>query len=149
MSHDFKNFPELSNSQMNVYYFDSPHQQILEDFDAKVEKVHDGDTITLSTSFRDFQFPMRFLGIDAPELNAGGKEAGDWLRQQIAGEDVQIKIDRNNRVGKYGRLLGRVSFRGMDLGEMMLQLGKVLPFEQRNDGVIPDFNIKLEQARIK
>ena len=149
MTHDFKNFPELTNSQMNVYYFDSPHKQILGSFSARVKKVHDGDTVTLGTDFRDFYFPLRMLGIDALELNAGGKATGDWLREQIEGEDVYITVDADNRVGKYGRLLGKIRFRGMDLGEMMLQLGKVKPFDQRNDGIIPDFGTKLEQARIK
>jgi len=54
MAHDFKRFPELTNNQMNLYYFDSPHQQIAEDFDAKVVNVHDGDTVRLEVSWRDF-----------------------------------------------------------------------------------------------
>ena len=33
MAHDFKKWPELRNSQMALYYFESPHRQITEDFD--------------------------------------------------------------------------------------------------------------------
>ena len=36
MVHDFKAFPELTNSQMDLYYWDSPHKQITDDFDAVV-----------------------------------------------------------------------------------------------------------------
>ena len=45
MAHDFKNFPELTNRQMQVYYFESPHKQVTEDFRGRVIKVTDGDTI--------------------------------------------------------------------------------------------------------
>ena len=136
MAHDFKAFPELSNSQLETLRFESPHMQIEEDFEAVVVKVHDADTITLSVDFRDFDFPLRFLGIDAPELNAGGAVARDWLKGQLQGEHVSIMIDKNNRVGKYGRLLGRVFSRGMDMGETMLRMGLVTTFELRREGQI-------------
>ena len=32
MPHDFINYPELTNNQMNFYYFESPHKQITENF---------------------------------------------------------------------------------------------------------------------
>jgi len=115
--HDFKKYPELTNSQMNMYYFDSPHQQIAEDFDAKVEKVHDGDTITVSCSFRDFNFPIRMANIMAAELNEEhGVEARDHLRNMILGAQVEILIDKTNRVGKYGRLIGKVLHKGFEYG---------------------------------
>jgi len=141
--HDYKNYPELTNTQINEIGFTSPHKQITEDFYAEVVKVHDGDTITLRVDFRDFDFPLRFLGIDAPEMNAGGDIARDWLKEQILGEEVMIQIDRNQRVGKYGRLLGRVISRGMDMGDAELRLGLVTTFDQRREGQIPDINREL------
>ena len=146
MAHDFKKFPELTNNQMNLYYFDSPHAQITEDFEAEVIKVHDGDTITLRTTFRDFDFPLRFLDIDSPELNNGGAEAREWLKGQIEGEKVQIQIDRNNRVGKYGRLLGRVIHRGLNMGNTELRLGYAKAFGKKLENSLPTlertFNLK-------
>ncbi len=138
--HDFKKFPELRKGQLEQLQFLSPHKQITEDFEAEVVRVHDGDTITLSTSFRDFVFPLRFLGIDAPEMNAGGKEARDWLRDRILGEDVQILINAKNRVDKYGRLLGRVFHMGQDVGDEMLRMRLVTTFENRREAEIPDLN---------
>jgi len=135
--HDFKKNPELRNAQIEVMQFESPHKQITEDFTAFVVRVHDGDTITLRTDFRDFDFPLRFLDIDAPEMNAGGEVARDWLRGRILGEEVQIKIDRKNRVDKYGRLLGRVFHMGLDVGEEELQLGLAIPFSRREEGELP------------
>ena len=132
--HDYKNFPELSDSQMEQLQFSSPHEQITEDFVATVVKVHDGDTITLRVDFRDFDFPLRFLDIDAPELNNGGDVAREWLKSKIENQEVQVRIDPQNRVGKYGRLLGRVFYSGMDIGQESLYLGLVKPFGAKKEG---------------
>lgn len=132
--HDWKNFPELSDAQMEQLQFSSPHEQITKDFEAVVVKVHDGDTITLQVDFRDFNFPLRFLDIDAPELNNGGDVSREWLKNKIEGRDVQVRIDPKNRVGKYGRLLGRVFYQGMDIGQEELYLGLVKPFGKKKEG---------------
>jgi len=137
--HDFERFPELANSQMAVYYFESPHKQIFDDFRAKVVKVHDGDTITVRTSFRDFDFPIRMIGIDAPELNMeGGKESQSYLEGQILNEEVDIIVNRKQRVGKWGRLLGQVFFGGRCLGDELIRSGLAWPFGQRREGLIPE-----------
>lgn len=143
MAWDFKTKPELPNSMLEFYYWESPHKQIFEDFSAFVVRVHDGDTITLRCNFRDFDFPIRFLDIDAPELNAPrGHEVRDWLKKRIEGEEVDIIIDKKNRTEKWGRLLGKVMHRGMDMGDDMMRQGLVWPFGRRREGEIP--NIKKE-----
>ena len=133
--HDYKEFPELTNNEINEMQLTSPHKQITEDFDAMVVKVHDGDTITLRTNFRDFDFPLRLLGIDSPEMNAGGGEARDWLKAKILGANVRIEIDKKVRVGKWGRLLGKVIHRGLDVGEEEIYLGLATPFEERGEEI--------------
>ena len=139
MAHDFVMYPELTNKQIQEFGFESPHPQITEDFNAFVEKVTDGDTIKLSTDFRDFIFPLRFLNINAPEMSEGGEEAKAWLKDLIEGTEVLIKMNRYNRVGKYGRLLGQVFSLGMDVGSMMLQFGLAKPFGAK-DGSIPNID---------
>lgn len=126
--HDYIKFPELTNRQLNDFGYSSPHIQITEDFRAMVLRVVDGDTIRLRTGFRDFDFPLRFLGINAPELSEGGAEAKEWLKERIEGKEVQILIDKKMRVGKYGRLLGKVLYFGLDMGSVMLSFGLVKPF---------------------
>ena len=145
--HDYTEYPELTNRQIEAYGFTSPHPQITEDFTAEVVKVHDGDTVTLRTGFRDFDFPLRLLGIDAPELNEGGHEARDWLRDRILNQEVQIKIDRHQRVGKYGRLLGKVFYGGLDVGEEMLQRHLAFKFGSQEKNLIPrtDLLFRLNQ----
>lgn len=138
MAHDYIKYPELTNKEIEEMPFDSPHQQITQDFYATVRKVHDGDTITLRADFRDFQFPLRLLDIDAPEMNAGGEVARDWLIAKIQGAEVLVEIDNENRVDKWGRLLGRIIHTGMDVAEEMFWLGLVKPFNQRHEGEIID-----------
>jgi len=143
MAHDFKAFPELTNSQMDFYYADSPHVQIFTDFEATVVKVHDGDTITVRWHERDFDFPVRLIGIDAPEMNAGGLESKLWLEKQILNQKVEILIDKNQRVGKWGRILGQVFHNGMNINQESLMEGMSVPFDRRREGTIPDINAEM------
>ncbi len=142
---DFKQFPELRTEQFDMYYFQSPHKQITEDFTARVVDVTDGDTINVEWQERDFKFPVRFLEINAPELNEQrGEFVKNWLKSRIEGQEVEILINPKNRVDKWGRLLGRVRFAGLDMGDDMLRQGLVTKFESRNEGKIP--NIKSEMS---
>lgn len=140
--HDFERFPELSNSQIDEFGFLSPHEQIVSDFRGFVVRVHDGDTLTLRVDFRDFDFPLRLADIDAPELSTGspGLESRDWLKGLIEGEEVEVRIDKFNRVEKWGRLLGVVVVGGLSVGEMAVTAGVASPFGLRREGTIPDLD---------
>ncbi len=127
--HDFKKFPELTNNQMTFYYFESPHKQITKDFEAKVIKVTDGDTIRVTCDFRDFDFPVRFLRTQAPELDEGGDFSRNWLEKMLLNENITIKIDNNNRVGKWGRLLGEIILDGLNINDLSILLGYAKEFE--------------------
>jgi endonuclease YncB( thermonuclease family) len=138
MAHDFKKFPELTNNQADFYYWDSPHKQIFEDFQARVVKVTDGDTIRVSVKFRDFDFPIRFLDIDAPEIKeVNGEKVQRYLASRILNRTIEVVINPKNRVDKWGRLLGKVSEGGIDMGDDMLRQGMVTRFDQRDEGEIP------------
>ncbi len=144
MPHDFKRFPELTNRQMEIYYFDSPHKQITEDFIGKVVKVTDGDTIRVEVDFRDFNFPIRLARIAAPELDEnGGIESQSWLEDLILGEEVDVKLTKQ-RVEKWGRLLAEIIFMGINMGRMSIDTGHSVAWEARQKS-IPDFNKQLEK----
>jgi len=145
--HDYSRFPELTNQQISEFGITSPHKQIVADFEGEVIRVHDGDTITMRTNFRDFDFPVRLLDIDAPELNEGGEAAGNWLRSRILDKKVTIRVDKNERVGKYGRLLGKVISGGLDLGLLMLSLGLVRAFGTPLPGEFPNPNRVFELSK--
>ena len=132
MPHDFKQFPELTNSQMRHYYFQSPHRQIGENFMAKVIKVTDGDTIRVSVDFRDFDFPIRFMDTDAPEMNTReGRRSQEWLEELILDQEVEILIDQQNRLEKWGRLLGEVLFQGMNINKLSILFNYAVRFDER------------------
>lgn len=144
-NHDFKKFPELTNNQMQIHYFDSPHKQITENFLCKVVNVHDGDTIRVKADFRDFTFPIRFLDVAAPELNEkGGIESQRWLEKRIMEKEVEIIIDPHNRVEKWGRLLGRIFHGGMDVNDEIVNSGFAVTWENRKSGKIENFKRTLE-----
>ena len=139
--HDFDRFPELTNAQMDTHYFDSPHKQIFESFNCKVTKVHDGDTITVRWKERDFDFPIRFENIAAPEMSEeGGKEAQKWLEGKILNQEVSVLVNPRNRVEKWGRLLGRILFKGIDIGQEQAATGLVTTWAGRDEGKIPNIN---------
>lgn len=130
---------------MQIYYFESPHKQITEDFRASVVKVTDGDTIRVEASFRDFSFPIRIAGIAAAELNEPrGKEAQSWLEDLILGKEVDILVT-DTRVEKWGRLLADIMFNGIKISEESVMTGHAVRFEDRNKEIfIPNLNAELE-----
>ena len=131
MAHDFKRFPELSNSQMQIYYWESPHKQITENFMAKVVKVTDGDTIRVMWDERDFDFPIRMQDLAAPELNErGGIESQKWLENLILGEDVEIILSRM-RVEKWGRILADIFHNGIRISEESIRNNHGIPWAER------------------
>jgi len=149
MVHDFKKYPELSNAQMDFYYFESPHRQITEDFVARVIKVKDGDTVQVRAEFRDFDFPIRFLDTNAPEMDQGGSQSRDWLKQEIEGEEIEVLINPRKRVGKFGRILGEIFHQGRSINKLSLNLGYAIPFIQDNLGDIPDTEKLFKSQEIK
>tara|TARA_R100000501_G_C2556895_1_gene69166 strand:+ start:115 stop:528 length:414 start_codon:yes stop_codon:yes gene_type:complete len=137
MAHDFKRFPELTNSQMQFYYFQSPHRQITENFTATVVKVTDGDTIRVEWEGRDFDFPVRFLDIAAAELDEkGGTQSQKWLENRILGKDIEVRINPTSRVEKWGRLLGAIYQDGLDVGKESVMLGFSVPWARRDEGKV-------------
>ena len=142
--HNFKNFPELTNRQMEIFYFDSPHKQITEDFRARVVKVIDGDTIRVKWEERSFDFPIRLANLAAPEMKeSGGLESQKWLAEKILGKDVDIVLSPE-RVEKWGRLLAYVIDGGINMSEESRMFGMAQNWEERGS-FIPNFEIELER----
>jgi len=120
---------------MDVYYFESPHKQITENFMAKVEKVHDGDTVRVSCDFRDFNFPIRISDLAAPELNEGGRESQKWLENRLLGEEVEVIVSKA-RVEKWGRLLADIRHFGELMSEAVVMNGQGVSWEDRDQNQV-------------
>ena len=138
MAHDFVRFPELTAKEMEIYYFESPHKQIVDDIRVRCVKVHDGDTIRVRWQERNFDFPVRFADIQAPELSDGktGEDSRDYLERRILNQELELKIDPKNRVEKWGRLLARVYFMGMNIADEMIFMGHAVDWAHKDDGKI-------------
>ncbi len=129
--HDFKRFPELTNNQMQIYYWESPHKQILEDFEGKVVKVTDGDTIHVKWSEREKPIVIRLANINAAELDErGGIESRNWLEKQIMDEYVRVELNPS-RVEKWGRILGEIIHMGININKSSMDWGFSVPFAER------------------
>lgn len=61
---------------------------------------------------------------------------------------MHVIIDRNNRVGKYGRLLGSILSNGLQVGDASVRAGFAKPFSQRDEGKIPDIERVFKEGKI-
>jgi len=92
--------------------------QAQEQVSARVSKVQDGDTFTLSGTSRR----IRIWGLDAPEWDeAGGSLATDTLRRLIAGNTLDCLV---RDVDRYGRIVGQCFLPdGRDIAAEMIRSG--------------------------
>ncbi len=97
-------------------------------YNAHVEKVYDGDTITCSI---DCGFgvilkkqKIRLYGINTPEVRGDEKESGivsrDILREKILDKDIKLRTIKDKK-GKYGRYLGIIYFDDVNLNEWLIE----------------------------
>ncbi|MCL7466335.1 thermonuclease family protein [Phaeovulum sp. NW3] len=85
---------------------------------ARVSKILDGDTFTLSGTSRR----IRVWGLDAPERNErGGSTATRTLRSLISGQTLDCRVRDMDR---YGRIVGQCFLPdGRDIAAEMIRLG--------------------------
>lgn len=94
-------------------------------FKAVVEKVSDGDTITVVRSDGSKE-RIRFLGIDAPESKQEfGPKSRNALEKMLAKTDFKVTIVYHDTKGRdhYGRILGKVVADGKDINLEQLKKG--------------------------
>lgn len=86
--------------------------------EARVSKVLDGDTFTLSGEPRR----IRVWGLDAPEWDQrGGSTATDTLRSLISGRTLRCNV---LDIDRYGRLVGQCFLSdGRDIAAEMIRSG--------------------------
>lgn len=91
---------------------------------ARVVDVIDGDTIRVELA--GAQESVRLIGINAPERGEClSAEATDRLRDLVAGQEVELVVDRTDR-DQYGRLLRHVEVDGADVGAELVRAGLAL-----------------------
>ena len=96
---------------------------------ANIVKVYDGDTVTAVFHFHDdyYQFSIRLLGIDTPEIRTKspsekilGLQARNFLRSLVLEKIVTLEC---HKFGKYGRILGTIWIDGKNINQTMIECG--------------------------
>ena len=86
----------------------------------QVVKVADGDTITVQDDMGR-KHRIRLAGIDAPEMNQPyGLHSKNNLMPLVDGEIVTVEYEKRDR---YGRVVGKVLFRGGDICLEQVKVG--------------------------
>lgn len=86
----------------------------------KVIKVADGDTVNVLTSDNETH-KIRLSGIDAPEKKqAFGNRSKQALAELIDGKIVNVEY---NKLDKYQRAVGKITFNGQDVNLRQIKLG--------------------------
>ncbi|MBO8141307.1 MAG: thermonuclease family protein [Firmicutes bacterium] len=99
-------------------------------FEAAVVRVIDGDTAVVRTGGREET--VRYIGIDAPELERDRREGPGWAareanRQMIDGARVRLELDAEAR-DQYGRLLAYVYAGDVFVNERLVREGMAVAF---------------------
>ena len=118
----------------------------------RITKVVDGDGLFVADIFGKYEAEIRFLGIDAPEINRSRKlmqderethlpgqlllELGQLCKQHLSsiapvGTSVTLIMEKENSFDVYGRTLAYVFLSdGTCLNEMMIKDGFAKPFSK-------------------
>ena len=114
--------------------------QVHADFNGKVVKVIDGDTVDILTPEKQ-KIRVRLLDIDAPESRqAYGNASKKYLASLIAGKSVFIK---ENKKDIYQRTLGTIFLNKINVNAKMVESGYAWAY--RVKGVANNKNmVKLE-----
>jgi len=70
----------------------------------------------------------------------GGEEVRSWLEGILLNEMVDVVINPRIRVGKWGRILGTIIHRGVNINEESIRTGRATTFTARGEGKIPNIN---------
>lgn len=137
----------------------------------KIKRFIDGDGIIVENIFDKKEIEIRFLGIDAPEINYCNKIKKDEKELHIPaafliklgymslkylinkvkiGETCTLNQEENNLKDKYGRLLGYlVLSNGKDLNEIMIKKGYAKPYNEVFCEMLPMYQEWNLKAKIK
>lgn len=117
----------------------------------RVRIVLDGDTILLRSGER-----VRYLGIDAPEMDTGEGKAEylaqaskDFNRRLVEGGAVRLTYDQERRDG-YGRLLAYVFLQdGRMVNALMVREGLAMVMPKRPNTRYQDFLLSCQRKAIR
>lgn len=97
------------------------HDLLHRQFDARVARVADGDTLDVLVAGESRPIRVRLEGVDAPEQGeAFDREAVALLRKLVLNQRVRIS---GREIDRYGRLIARVLADGRDASAALVRAG--------------------------
>ena len=124
--HHLKRWPFLVAAFLLIILLDGRHQASHQVVSGIVEKVSDGDTLTVLTA-NGTKLKVRLHGIDAPETSHGklpgqpfGEASQKALEQKLLRQEVALEI---LSVDRYRRLICLVRLGSRSMNEAMIQEG--------------------------
>ncbi len=98
-------------------------------YEARVSRVHDGDTLWVQPVEGGRSRKLRIDGIDAPEIcQAGGIAARDALRRRLQDQVVMV---HESRLDVYGRALVKLSLDREDVAGWLVDQGLAWSYRWR------------------
>ena len=92
----------------------------------KIKRVVDGDTVHVF--YQDEVYKIRLTEIDAPERDQPyGNNSTEYLKSLLKDGRVDVDISGTDR---YGRKLGRLYWRGMDINRELVSAGYAWVYDQ-------------------
>lgn len=114
------------------------------DFNGKVIKVADGDTVTVLKGKQ--QMRVRLASIDAPEKNQPyGTRSRQHLSDLVFGKTLRVEEQGRDR---YGRTIGVLHLQGADINRAMVSAGMAWAYtDYLNDRLMPLYELRARMAR--
>ncbi len=112
-----------------------------------VTHVSDGDTLWIEVDPKSKPIKVRLQGLDAPEVcQAWGKQSRDALKTRLLRKSVSLSTRAKD---DYNRTLGRVAFRGEDVGVWLVANGHAWSYHhRRNPGPYASEEALARKARL-
>lgn len=105
-----------------------------------VDSPYDGDTFHINKT------TIRMLGIDAPELKQPyGIQSRDYLKGLILNQEVQVDIKAKD---KYGRSLGWVYRKDVNINELLIKQGKAWAYEVPKKSTLRQLEAEARQKKL-
>ena len=105
-----------------------PLTSFFRSYPSEVTYIYDADTITLEISLGlglTKTEKVRLYGIDAPELRGAeryeGLKSRDALRKLILHKEIRLETIKNDKRGKYGRLIGVIWLGDLNVNNWLVQ----------------------------
>lgn len=100
------------------------------EYQARVTRVHDGDTVWVKPLEGGRYRKLRLDGLDAPEIcQDGGVASRDALAALVLEKTVTVK---ERAYDDYGRALAHISIAGDDVGRWLVSQGQAWSYRWRN-----------------